>query len=149
MSVSCERIVAMVEREMISGAEELSHIAPRELRAALRQVYSYLVDDEGCVPDVKTIYISFTLNGEMVAAIYPRSSRLEIALALPEVHSSELLEDASHLTWRTLPLMLRVNDAVGLDEGFELIEEAVNRVRQGVHNVKRPTEFFIARRRTD
>jgi len=35
--------------------------------------------------DVKTIYISYMVGDQMVAAAYPRSKEIEIALALPRL----------------------------------------------------------------
>ena len=50
--------------------------------------------------DVKTIYISYMVGDQMVAAVYPHSREIEIALALPEDHPSALLRDATHLALR-------------------------------------------------
>ena len=73
----------------------------------------------GCLAYVKTIYIGYELDGEMIAAVYPRSDHLEVALAIPEDQEHELLRDASHLTWRTLPLAAVVtskHDAIDIGD---------------------------------
>ena len=115
---------------MIPEAVKLSHSIHKELRVVLAEIYSYLVTDERCAPDVKTIYISFTLNGEMVAAIYPSNSVLDIAVALPEI--------IHPLYWKTLRILLGEHCHLCLDSGdadmlepaMELIAEAVSRVRE-------------------
>ena len=97
--------------------------------------------------DVKTIYISYMVEGQMVAAVYPRSQEIEIALALPEDHPSSLLRDATHLTWRTLPVSTVVVSTPEAQAALGLVQEAVERVASGVHDVHRDNDHFIARRR--
>ena len=104
----------------------------------------------GCVPYVKTIYIGYDLDGVMVAALYPHSDRVEIALALPEDHESGLLIDATHLTWKTLPVAAIVKTKTDATETLELIDEACQRIKDGVHDVERPNDYFMkSRRETD
>ena len=44
------------------------------------------------------------VGGEMVAALYSHADHVELALALPESEEHRLLVDATHLTWRTMPV---------------------------------------------
>lgn len=97
--------------------------------------------------DVKTIYISYMVGDQMVAAAYPRSKEIEIALALSEDHPSTLLRDATHLTWRTLPVSIVATSATEARAALPLVREAVERVSSGVHDVHRDNEHFIASRR--
>jgi hypothetical protein len=100
----------------------------------------------GCSSYVKTIYVGYDLGGEMVAAMYGHSTHLEIALALPEDAESQLLVDASHLTWRTLPVAAIVRDKTHLDEFARLADQACGRVRTSSHDVRRENDFFIKAR---
>jgi hypothetical protein len=97
--------------------------------------------------DVKTIYISYMVRDQMVAAVYPRSQEIEVALALPEDHPSSLLRDATHLTWRTLPVSVVLTDPADARAAVPLVHEAVERVMSGNHDVHRENEHFISRRR--
>ena len=101
----------------------------------------------GCVSYVKTIYIGYDIDGEMVAALYGHSDHVEIALALPEDAEGELLIDASHLTWRTLPVAAVVSSAAELPLFAKLASDAVNRVQNASHSVHRDNDFFIKSRR--
>jgi hypothetical protein len=102
---------------------------------------------KGCVPYVKTIYIGYDLDGVMVAALYPHTDRIEIALALPEDHESGLLIDATHLTWKTLPVAAIVKTKADATETLGLIGEACLRIKDGVHDVERPNDYFMKSRR--
>lgn len=106
-----------------------------------------LLTDLGCISYVKTIYIGYDIDGEMVAALYGHSDHVEIALALPEDAEGDLLIDASHLTWRTLPVaaILRTDDEVALFKS--LATSAVVRVRNASHLVSRDNDFFMRSRR--
>lgn len=124
----------------------------KTLRKVLREAFEVVnaaLEDCGAAAahDVKTIYISYMVEEQMVAAIYPRSQEIEIALALPEDHPSSLLRDATHLTWRTLPVSTVVVDSEGARSILGLIEEASLRVASGTHHVHRDNEHFAARRR--
>lgn len=101
----------------------------------------------GCVSYVKTIYIGYDIDGEMVAALYGHSDHVEIALALPEDVEGELLIDASHLTWRTLPVAAIVRTKDELDQFISLAGDAVERVRTASHTVLRDNDFFMKSRR--
>mgnify|MGYP000111852648 FL=1 len=101
----------------------------------------------GCVSYVKTIYIGYDIEGEMVAALYGHSDHVEIALALPEDAEGDLLIDASHLTWRTLPVAAIVSSVAELPLFAKLASDAVDRVRNASHSVHRDNDFFIKSRR--
>jgi hypothetical protein len=101
----------------------------------------------GCNSYVKTIYIGYDIDGEMVAALYGHAGHVEVALALAEDHSSSQLIDASHLTWKTLPVAAIGHDAVEVKKMGPLIEEACTRVRAGQHLVNRDNDFFMKAKR--
>jgi len=101
----------------------------------------------GCVSYVKTIYIGYDIDGEMVAALYGHSDHVEIALALPEDAEGDLLIDASHLTWRTLPVAAIVRSSEELSSFTNLASNAVERVRNASHSVHRDNDYFIKSRR--
>lgn len=115
----------------------------RPLAAALHEVLLRL----GCVSYVKTIYIGYDIDGEMVAALYGHSDHVEIALALAEDAEGDLLIDASHLTWRTLPVAAIVRTKDDLDQFSSLAGAAVERVRTSSHTVLRDNDFFMKSRR--
>ena len=69
-------------------------------------VVKTIFESQSCVGYVKTIYMGFDMGNVMVSAVYPHKKHLEIALALDENHPDVNLRDASHLTWRTLPVSL-------------------------------------------
>jgi alpha/beta superfamily hydrolase len=102
---------------------------------------------EGCSSYVKTIYVGYDFGGEMVAALYGHSDHVEVALALPEDAHGQLLVDASHLTWRTLPVAAIVRTDDDVAELTELISLACRRVREREHSVVRDNDFFIRSRR--
>jgi hypothetical protein len=96
---------------------------------------------------VKTIYIGYDIGGEMVAALYAHADHVEVALALPEDAEGELLVDASHLTWRTLPVAAILKSEADVEQFSKLVSEAVERVADQTHDVKRDNDFFIRSRR--
>jgi len=102
---------------------------------------------EGCSSYVKTIYVGYDFGGEMVAALYGHGDHVEIALALPEDAEGRLLVDASHLTWRTLPVAAIVRTEADITELVELIASSCRRVREREHAVVRDNDFFIRSRR--
>lgn len=83
----------------------------------------------------------------MVAAVYAHSRHVEVALAVAEDNPDSRLRDASHLTWRTLPLLAAAETRSEVDELRPLFEEAVERVRSAVHGVERDNDYFIECRR--
>ena len=101
----------------------------------------------GCSSYVKTIYIGYDIDGEMVAALYGHADHVEVALALAEDHPSSQLIDASHLTWKTLPVAAIGHDAAEVKKMGPLIGEACERIRKGAHGVNRDNDFFIRSRR--
>ena len=101
----------------------------------------------GCNSYVKTIYIGYDIDGEMVAALYSHSDHVEVALALAEDHPSSQLIDASHLTWKTLPVAAIGHDAAEVEKMAELVIEACDRVRAGLHTVNRDNDFFMKAKR--
>ena len=101
----------------------------------------------GCSSYVKTIYIGYDIDGEMVAALYGHADHVEVALALAEDHPSSQLIDASHLTWKTLPVAAIGHDAAEVRKMAELVVEACNRVRAGLHTVNRDNDFFMKAKR--
>ena len=101
----------------------------------------------GCNSYVKTIYIGYDIDGEMVAALYGRANYVEVALALSEDHLSMQLIDASHLTWKTLPVAAIGRNSVEVETMSPLINEACARVRGGFHDVNRDNEFFMKAKR--
>ena len=103
--------------------------------------------DLGCVSYVKTIYIGYDIAGEMVAALYGHSDHVEIALALPEDAEGDLLIDARHLTWRTLPVAAVVRSKTDLVAFTKLALTAVEGVRTSSHTVNRDNDYFIKSRR--
>ena len=116
---------------------------PRRLLAAIDGEFKRL----GCEGYVKTIYVGWEVGGTLVAAVYPHANRVEIALALPEDHPSQLLKDGTHLTWRSLPVAVDVHLEDDFDLVSALIEEAVQRVRTGQHDTYLPVERFMKRDR--
>ena len=101
----------------------------------------------GCVSYVKTIYIGYDIDGEMVAALYGHSDHIEIALALPEDAEGELLFDARHLTWRTLPVAAIVRTTLDIPQFSLLASTAVERIQTSSHKVNRDNDFFVRSKR--
>ena len=133
---------------MTENSEAQAYLS--ELNKKVRPLASDLHDvliKLGCVSYVKTIYIGYDIAGEMVAALYGRSDHVEIALALPEDAVGDLLIDASHLTWRTLPVAAVVRNTTDVQPFTELASAAVERVRTASHTVNRDNDFFIKSRR--
>lgn len=100
----------------------------------------------GCSSYVKTIYIGYDIEGAMVGALYAHGDHVEVALALPEDAHGELLADASHLTWRTLPVAAVLRKKSDLRAFASLALQACERIRSESHTVMRDNEYFISRR---
>ena len=115
-------------------------------RAIAMAMHAVLAEQQACDSYVKTIYVGYDIEGEMVAALYGHANHVEIALALPEEADSPLLVDASHLTWRTLPLAAIVRRDDDLLDFTGLAALACERVREATHDVVRDNEFFIKSR---
>ncbi len=118
----------------------------KKIRTLIQSLHGTLLS-LGCVSYVKTIYIGYDIDGEMVAALYGHSDHVEIALALPEDAEGDLLIDASHLTWRTLPVAAIVSSVAELPLFAKLASDAVDRVRTASHTVHRDNDFFAKSRR--
>jgi len=102
---------------------------------------------EGCTSYVKTIYIGYDLDGEMVGALYGHGDHIEVALALPEDAEGSMLIDASHLTWRSLPVAAVARRSEHIGQLKELIAQACKRVRTRQHDVMRDPQFFVRAKR--
>jgi hypothetical protein len=116
------------------------------MRALATSAHEIFVE-HGCTSYVKTIYVGYDIGGEMVAALYAHADHVEVALALPEDADGDLLVDASHLTWRTLPVAAILNSDADVEQFSRLVSEAVARVSAQTHDVKRDNDFFIRSRR--
>lgn len=110
----------------------------RNLAASLHQCFVA----QGCLSYVKTIYVGYEVEGKMVAALYRHEDRVEIALALDENHISQILIDATHLTWRTMPVAAVVRNDDDLKKSLHLVVEACNRVKTGKNTLSRSNAFF-------
>ena len=110
------------------------------------QAHQRLID-QGCTSYVKTIYIGYDFNGEMVAALYGHVDYVEVAMALPENFDSPILIDASHLTWRTLPVAAVLKGSGDLKNFATLVLAACRGVLSGSHTVLRDNEFFVKTKR--
>lgn len=131
-----------------TDSEAQKYIAELNKKSAAlcMQVHEMFLE-AGCKSYVKTIYIGYDIDGEMVAALYGHADHVEVALALAEDHPSSQLIDASHLTWKTLPVAAIGHDAAEVRKMGPLIEEACERVRAGLHYVNRDNDFFMKEKR--
>jgi hypothetical protein len=118
---------------------------PADIRNTVSGLCQMLVSDFGASLYVKTIYVGAEVNGEMVAAFYPKAASVDIALALDESHTSEMLEDATHLTWRSMPVLAVLRTDSDFAALLALVEEAAARVASGTHDVLRDPEYFRGR----
>ena len=130
----------------MSDIERLINGVNPNIRKLLKRLKD-IFEEQSCVTYVKTIYMGFNLGEEMVAAAYPHKSCVEIALALRDDHPDSALKDASHLTWRTLPVSLKVSTLNEIDQNIGLLHEACKRVQDGMANKPRDNEFFRKARR--
>jgi hypothetical protein len=133
---------------MTTDGEAQTYLADlnKHVRPIATSMHEALLD-LGCVSYVKTIYIGYDIDGEMVAALYGRGDHVETALALPEDAEGDLLIDARHLIWRTLPVAAIVRSKTDLVAFTQLALIAVEGVRTSSHTVNRDNEFFIKSRR--
>lgn len=133
---------------MSTSAEALEYLKTLNKKTSrLGEAVDELFGREGCSSYVKTIYVGYDIGGEMVAALYGRADHIELALALDEDHPASGLIDASHLTWRTLPVAAIVKSESDVRRVQMLIQEACARIRGGAHGVNRDNDFFIKSRR--
>lgn len=125
-------------RTLFSG--QYAHLLP-----VFSRLYA-LFEEEDCAAYVKTHYVGFSLPEGSVAAAHPHEgSEIELALALPENHTSKLLHDASHLKWRSLPLAVTIRDDATFESAVPLIYEAISRMRHGSHDVQLDNARFKGR----
>lgn len=117
-----------------------------KMRKVCEALHSSLVE-LGCDAYVKTIYIGYDIDGVMTAAAYAHLDHVEIALALADDHPDVRLEDASHLTWRTLPVCLQLKSVTEARAAVALLREACERVSSQTHDVHRDNDYFIGRKR--
>lgn len=118
----------------------------KKIRGLASEAHRLLID-RGCSSYVKTIYIGYDFNGEMVAALYGHVDYVEVAIALPENFDSQILIDASHLTWRTLPVAAVIKEKVDLTKFSVLVKAACEGVLNGSHTVSRDNAFFAKAKR--
>lgn len=117
----------------------------KKVQSIARTVHDTLVS-AGCTSYVKTIYVGYDFNGVMVAASYGHEDHVEVALAVDENHPDDRLVDASHLTWRTLPLALNLLTVRDAKESKALFIEACKRVASDAHTVNRDNDFFTSQK---
>jgi hypothetical protein len=132
----------MQKNEILPEVHDLIKNSTPLVQSLAIGVHKYLVDLD-CFAYVKTIYVGYEVEGIMVAAMYPYAAHLDLALALPEDAVHPLLSDASHLTWRTLPLLATLTTRKHLQAVKNLSELAIQGVLNGSHNVTRDNDFFI------
>ena len=129
-----------------SDAEAYLAILNKKVGELASQAHRQLID-QGCTSYVKTIYIGYDFNGEMVAALYSHVDYVEVAIALPENFDSPILIDASHLTWRTLPVAAVIKGKSDLASFSGLVKAACEGVLNGSHTVLRDNDFFFKAKR--
>lgn len=124
-----------------SEAEEYLSGLNKKVAKIAGELHKILID-EGCSSYVKTIYIGYDFNGEMIAALYAHAEYVEVALALPESFESPILIDGTHLTWRTLPVAAVVRSKEDIRLFKSLAQNACGGVKMGHHKVNRDSLFF-------
>ena len=129
-----------------SDAEAYLASLNKKIGGLAAQAHRQLID-QGCTSYVKTIYIGYDFNGEMVAALYGHPDYVEVAIALPENFDSLILIDASHLTWRTLPVAAVIKSKDDLSRFSALVIAACEGVLSGSHTVLRDNDFFAKAKR--
>jgi len=125
-----------------SETERLLAASPDFVKVAYEALKGLIVGEFGGVSYVKTIYVGFEVDGNMVAAAYPHLDRLEVALPLRMDHLGAALVDATHLTWRTRPLAYQLRVLEQIPELLEFAQEGVQRAISGQHDVNLPNEHF-------
>lgn len=130
----------------MTEVEHFLATCPQQSQGLFRSIHEALVK-LGCTAYASTIYMGYEQAGTIVAAVYPHRESVEIALALPEDHPSALLKDATHLTWRTMPVAVEVTFPTDFVYVLGLLEEASGRVARGENQVELPIERFMYRER--
>ena len=121
------------------------NFAEPKLRIVAEKIDSLFIG-LGCTDYVKTIYIGYEINGEMVAALYPHPDHLEIALSLDETFNHPQIGTADHLSWRTLPVSAVITRPAQLNSLKPIFKIAYLRVLNGNHLVSRDNEYFRKKR---
>jgi hypothetical protein len=135
------------EHKAESDADRLLEDCRPAVRSIAEALSRHLTEEHGCVSYVKTIYIGFERDGQIVAALYPHATSVELAMALPEDSPHPQLIDATHLTWRTMPVALVVTSETEIPIAKDLLDEAVDGVVSGTHDVELSIETFMGRSR--
>ena len=129
-----------------SQFQEILEVLPPQIRSESDLFLDILGDSRpGLTMYVKTIYVGVELDGAMIAAVYPTRESLNVVLALDSNHPNSRLEDATHLTWRTMPVMFKATKKTDFKVLNKLFDEALERVSTGTHDVDRPAEYFRGR----
>jgi len=121
--------------------ELINNYSPR-IQTIVGELHNHLCG-LGCLSYIKTIYIGYEIGGEMVAALYPYHKHVDVALAIPESLTDPILVDASHLTWRSLPLLAVVRTKKDITKAKKFAKLATEQIRSGAHTVHRDNDFFI------
>jgi len=129
-----------------SEAEKYLASLGRKIGGLASEAHRHLVD-QGCTSYVKTIYIGYDFKGVMVAALYGHFDYVEVAIALPENFDSLILIDATHLTWRTLPVAAVLKSKSDMKSFATLVKAACKGVLSGSHTVMRDNDFFVKAKR--
>jgi len=134
-----------MKTEIPGAAAALLASLPTDVQEFALSICRTLVKEFGSKLYVKTIYVGVEINGAMVAALYPAADRVDIALALEEEHPSAMLEDATHLTWPSLPVLVSVGAETDQAQVLALIREAAIRIVNSEHHVSRSPEYLQSR----
>jgi hypothetical protein len=129
---------ADAEQYLAEIGKKVSHIA--------RDAHELLLNN-GCSSYVKTIYIGYDFDGQMIAALYAHADHVEVAIALSVSFESELLVDATHLTWRTLPVAAILRSKQDVVKFGDLVNKACEGVRSGSHSINRDNDYFTNAKR--
>jgi hypothetical protein len=137
--------MAIKKNEILPEVYKLINNTSPLVRSLAIEVHKHLVELD-CFSYVKTIYVGYEVDGIIVAALYPYPAHLDLALALSEDAAHPLLSDASHLTWRTLPVLATLTTRKNLPAVKNLSTLAIQGVLNGSHHVSRDNDFFIKSR---
>ena len=132
----------MTNTPIPDDVQELVDNHSPKIKAIVGELHNYL-SGLGCLSYIKTIYIGYEIGGVMVAALYPYHKHVDLALAIPEDTIDPILVDASHLTWRSLPLLATVRTGREVAKAKRYAKLATEQVRSGMHTVNRDNDFFI------
>jgi len=113
---------------MLDEAIKLFSHSKAHLMPAFEVVYSELVDNLGCRPYVKTIYVSFSVGTVVVASVHPFADHFEVALPLEQVVAPRVLAPAAHLKWRDLTTMVSIRHVDDAERAIPLLRQAYEQV---------------------